>query len=89
LFEDVIEYYGYSSRRRDASVGLHTVLAKRNTFDSIRGRYESIQTVIKPTQKEEGQLGGQSLLHWFSGVMINANFCQANTLLQQNAVLNQ
>ena len=64
VYENVVEYYGYSPWKRDASVGLHTVLAEYSTFDSTRDRYESIQTVIKPTQKKEGQLGGQSLLRW-------------------------
>jgi len=53
------ENYGHSPGRRDASVGLQS---NCNTFDSIHDRYESIQTVTKPTQKEEGQLGGQTLL---------------------------
>jgi hypothetical protein len=47
---------------RDASVGLHAVLAKCNTFDSIHDRYEFIQTVTKPTQKRRALLQQNAVL---------------------------
>ncbi len=54
--EDVIRYDGDGPGRRDAPVGVlvELVIDIADTFP----RYESIKTVTKPTEKQEGQLGG-------------------------------